>query len=101
MIDEFTKQGFGLGRLVGWSKTQYRRENPDNEVYFNANIFNNDGQKVWYGDLDLTVDGYKLQEIADKIGTLYVLWEHDGRFYNEAPTLNHIKEKAVKIFLKL
>jgi hypothetical protein len=57
---------------------------PDNEVYFNANIFVLGEGKIWYGDLDVTKDIEALQNVASRIGSdLYILREMDGRFENE------------------
>jgi endonuclease/exonuclease/phosphatase family metal-dependent hydrolase len=40
--------------------------------------------KIWYGDLDLTLDLPKLLELSREIGLdVLVLWEWDGRFENE------------------
>ena len=48
-------QGFNMGRLIAVSKSGYKSQYPNNEVVFNANIVTSEG-KVWYGDLDLTLD---------------------------------------------
>lgn len=77
------------GRLLSMSKTAYRDEHPDHLVYFNACIF--DGHKLsprrrrkatqlWFGDLDLTLDEAKLQELADRIGPIVVTPETPYRF---------------------
>lgn len=77
------------GRMVGGSKSMYRNAHPNNAPIFNANVVaeNPDGsyEKVWYGDLDLTVDFVKLKGAAEALGVkLYVLWEMDARFENES-----------------
>jgi hypothetical protein len=55
---------------------------------FNANICFEDG-KVWWGDLDLTIDEAQLADLAAQTGlTTHVLYESDGRFsYEDAPEL--------------
>lgn len=69
------------GRLVDSSKTCYTQKHPNNIVLFNANIFFDITGKVWYGDIDLTLDLDKLREIARKFKTdVVILGEHDGRF---------------------
>jgi hypothetical protein len=84
MSNFFIKEGFNLGRMVSFSKSSYREKYPDNEVYFNANIFVLGEGKIWYGDVDVTKDMTSLQNIAREIGKdLYVLSEMDGRFENE------------------
>jgi hypothetical protein len=40
--------------------------------------------KVWWGDLDLTLDWERLEKIATALNkSLFVLREMDGRFENE------------------
>jgi hypothetical protein len=57
---------------------------PDNEVYFNANIFVLGEGKIWYGDIDVTKEKEQLENVAREIGKdLYILREMDGRFGNE------------------
>jgi hypothetical protein len=52
--------------------------------------------KVWYGDLNLTLDYIVLKSIADTLDTkLYVLWEMDARFGEETKPLNELIEKSV------
>lgn len=68
------------GRLLAYSKTEYRRLFPTNVFAPNANLFT-DEAKIWFGDLDLTFDEDVVVEIAVRLGaTIYVLHEHDGRF---------------------
>lgn len=98
MQEILEKHGFRLARMVGWSKTFYRQEHPNHEVVFNANIFTESSGKIWYGDLDLTLDEPKLLEAAKEIGeSLYILWEMDGRFENENIDFELVKQKALKI----
>lgn len=83
------------GRMVGASKTRYRERHPDHAVIFNANVCTGQG-KVWFGDLDLTLDEPLLFELAKWLGDLvFVLWERDGRFENaQKPRL----DRAVAVF---
>ena len=75
---------FKYGRMISGSKSDYSRRHPDNKVYFNANVCTKSKGKIWYGDLDLTLDGEKLIEFAQNIGEeLFILREMDGRFENE------------------
>lgn len=71
------------GRMICASKGQYRYDNPRNVVLFNANLCTNE-DKLWYGDVDITVEADKLKKIASELNeVLYVLREMDGRFENE------------------
>ena len=72
------------GRIISFSKSGYREEFPDNEVYFNSNIFVLGEGKIWYGDIDVTKEKEQLENVARGIGKdLYILREMDGRFGNE------------------
>ena len=72
------------GRIISFSKSGYREEFPDNEVYFNSNIFVLEEGKIWYGDIDVTKEKEQLENVAREIGKdLYILREMDGRFGNE------------------
>lgn len=92
----FDAEGLRVGRMISGSKSAYRERHPDHEVCFNANVFSAQQGKIWYGDLDLTLDSEKLDRIAESLGEkLYVVREMDGRFENE--TLSEIKvmQKAI------
>lgn len=71
------------GRMVGASKSIYRYDNPTHVVVFNGNLVDEQGNKLWYGDLDLTLDIPALINLAEQVGSLYVVHEMDGRFENE------------------
>jgi hypothetical protein len=90
-----------MGRLLSYSKSIYRQTYPEHEVYFNANIFIHPGLKVWYGDLDITLDKNTLSEIAKELKTdLYILREMDGHFNvfgPEAVEWENLKDKAVQV----
>ena len=80
----FESHNFFDGRMIGGSKTSYRKEHEDNLIVFNANVVMPLYGKVWYGDLNLTEDYLVLREIAECLDTtLHILWEMDARFGNE------------------
>jgi hypothetical protein len=84
MKDIFKNYDFYFGRMISGSKSGYREKYPDNEIYFNANIFVLGEGKVWWGDLDLTLDEKNLKCVARDLGKdLFILREMDGRFENE------------------
>jgi len=81
-------------RLIGGSKSYYYRTHPHHVIYFNANIFTKEDGKIWYGDIDLTLDEEKLKQLsieADK--EVFLLSEMSGRFENEKNT--HPKNDAM------
>jgi len=84
------------GRLISASKSFYRDQFPDNEVYFNANIICGSVGKIWFGDIDCTIDSEELIKIADEIDEdIYVLYEMDARFGEENKPFDELKKKAV------
>ena len=92
----FKNEKLLAGRILSYSKSGYRDKFPDNEVYFNANIFVLGEGKVWFGDLDITLDEEKLKEVAEGLGKdLFILREMDGRFGNKDLPDSKIIELAV------
>jgi hypothetical protein len=76
------------GKMISWSKSGYRDENPENLAIFNANIIQKTErgyEKIWFGDLDITLDYEKLIRISECLDTeIFVLYEMDARFDNES-----------------
>lgn len=71
------------GKLICGSKGLYRHNNPRNVVIFNANIFTKEG-KIWYGDIDITKEEKLLIKASKELKQeLFVLYESDGRSFNE------------------
>lgn len=71
--------GLHHGRRISPSKSGYRSLFPGNFVIFNATIADDDGHRLWAGDLDLTRDEEKLVAFAQALGQrLYVLFEGDA-----------------------
>lgn len=96
MENFFVNEGLNLGRMISFSKSGYREKYPDNEVYFNCNIFVLGEGKVWYGDIDVTKDRDSLESISREIGKdLYILREMDGRFENEKLDDSEIIRRSV------
>jgi hypothetical protein len=96
MKEIFKNYGFYLSRMISSSKSGYRERYPDNQVYFNANIFILGEGKVWWGDLDITLDKDNLECVARDLGKdLFILREMDGRFENEKIKDSEIISKSV------
>jgi hypothetical protein len=99
IIESFKQQLLHPARMICGSKTNYLTNNPQNKVFFNANIIavgENLNRKIWHGDLDLTLDAQKLKLIAAKNETaLYVLRESDARLGSENEYIENLKRKAV------
>lgn len=97
--DVFLKHGFKVGRMICSSKPIYRNTYPENKFYFNANVISEKEGKVWYGDLDLTLDSKKLQLICNELKeNLYVLVEYDCREDKEKLPTAELISKAVHKF---
>jgi len=95
MEEIFESEKLLRGRMISSSKSSYRDRFPDNEVYFNSNIFVLGEGKIWYGDIDVTIEKEQLENVAREIGKdLYILSEMDGRFGNEELKDSEIITKA-------
>ena len=94
----FATNGLKLGRMIAPSKSEYCKEHQGDLVIFNANVITKKYGKIWYGDLNVSLDFDSLKNVADSIGEdLYILMEGDARFgYEKAPIDELIaKSKAV------
>lgn len=84
------------GRMISGSKSGYVERNRANLAIFNANVCTKNHGKIWFGDLDVTLDKDKLAVLAVEMNEdLYILRETDARFENEEKPLF---EYAVVIF---
>lgn len=91
-----SNEHLSIGRIISYSKSEYREANPNNVAYFNANIVTITDGKVWFGDLDLTKDGDTLKRVAIELGEpLFVLKELDCRFEDEGKSASELITKAV------
>lgn len=79
------------GAMISGSKSGYIQRNPKNMAIFNSNVIamGSQPEKIWYGDLDVTMSLEKLKTLAETIGTeVRVLREMDARFeYEEKPNV--------------
>ena len=76
-----------MAKMVGGSKSMYRRAYPENLVVFNGNVCT-EAQKIWYGDVDVTLEKQKYIDAAKAIDEpIYILREMDARFENEEKPL--------------
>ena len=88
MLADIAKKILGIsGRCFG-SKSGYTIRYPKNLAIFNANLCTKEDGKFWHGDIDLTKDEPIIKKLAAEINkTVYVLYEMDARFDNEAAPL--------------
>jgi len=66
------------GRMISNSKSDYAHNNPTHVIMFNADLVANN-EKIWWGDLDLTLDEEKLVKLAATLDTTLFLY-HEGEF---------------------
>lgn len=68
------------GRVLSGNKV-----GPEGHIcVWNANIVLENGDKVWFGDLDLTADQEDLQWYADDLGQpIFIMKEMNARFLRE------------------
>ena len=98
----FQKHKLYPGRMISGSKSEYYNQHPDNNIVFNGNIITKKEGKIWYGDLDITLEFDQLKEIADEIKQdLYILRESDARFDTENAGFKYWKENAIAIIKTL
>jgi hypothetical protein len=96
------------GRMLSASKSSYRRKHPDRDALFNACVFaiatadpadEPDAEQVWFGDVDLDLDGDRLQRAADAIGMRLVLTrEQPFRFDGLAAGMRSSAADRVRLF---
>ena len=98
ILEKFRENDLSIGRMISWSKSGYLESNPENLVCFNANIFTLDEGKIWHGDIDITKEQEKLEQVSAQLGKpLYILREMDGRFGNEELPQKQIIERAIAV----
>lgn len=68
--------GLHHGRMVSASKGWFIHAFPERAVVFNAYLADEEGNDLWWGDLDLTADEPALLDLAATLGeTLFVMAE--------------------------
>ena len=88
------------GRLLAWSKSAYLDDHPEDEVLFNACIFDEAGVEIWFGDLNLTLETDLPQRVADRVGVaIYVTPERPYRFEGLPPADERSREPGIRRFL--
>ena len=61
----------------------------------NANVFNAEAKRIWFGDIEIERDEKALIKLSGSIGPLYILYEAEGRFLEQQPSLSLIKDMAL------
>jgi hypothetical protein len=69
---------FKRGKILGFSKSIYHWEHPDNAVIFNAKIRDEDNQEIWSGDIDLTIDADTIRKKARIGGQVLTVYYEGG-----------------------
>lgn len=98
ILGSFYENGFISGRMISHSKSFYKKNFPNSQAYFNANVFVLGEGKVWWGDLDLTIDTEVLERISIACGKkLYIVPELYGRFEYEDASDEHVIRHSVAV----
>lgn len=84
-VDAIAERLLGpAGRMIAASKTRYWERHRTNLPVFNANVCTRERGKIWFGDLDLTLEEPQLRALARAINErIFVLHERAARFGNE------------------
>jgi hypothetical protein len=88
----FIKHRFNTGRMISGSKSGYRHRHPENEVIFNARIFTPKKHLIWWGDLDITLDYKKLQEVCNEINEELLITTESISWYAETKKYSEIEK---------
>ena len=64
---------------------------------FNADIFNEKGERIWFGDIDTYKDRSALLRLSAKAGDLFIFKRTDGGFSRQKPSLAQIRKFAAVI----
>ena len=98
IVKIFSSYRFNLGRIISYSKSSYKEANPNNIVFFNANVITEGRGKVWYGDLDITKDEDLLRKVSKELNEeLYILREMDARFNKVEVPIEELISKAIYV----
>ena len=60
--------GLPLSRQIALSRKGYRKRHPQHAVMYLATIANAAGTRLWWGDINLTVDEEMLVHLAELVG---------------------------------
>ena len=94
----FEDNGLVLNRCMG-SKSGYRKRFPENDIIFNSNIYISSENKIWYGDIDITLEKKNLQKICNQLNEdIIILYEMEGRFENEGKSYDDRLDHAHIMF---
>lgn len=100
-IDDILMKNLGWpGAMLAGSKSRYSEKHPNNLVVFNSNIAIPSKGKIWYGDIDITLDLKKLKEISKLLNEpIYIFYEMDYRFEKESLSLTEAANKASRYYI--
>lgn len=88
-----------MGKMLSASKTDYSKKHSKSTVFFNGNVYDSDGQKIWYGDIDLTRENKKIERLAKVLGeSIYVTAEQPFRW--SAQTRETLEEAITDEYVK-
>ena len=91
----FEKYDLPEGRMIAEIKSVYCKNHEGDLIIFNANVITEEHGKIWYGDLNISLDFDNLKNVADELHqNLYILMEGDARFGYENRPIAVLLSKA-------
>ena len=83
MVGIIEKRLGDVGNVLSSNRTRYRKTHPNNLIIFNSNIII-DNQKLWTGDIDITISNDDLIDISRIMNKdVYILFGADKRLKND------------------
>jgi hypothetical protein len=64
----FTAKDLYLGRKLTYDQATYEKEHRQRKPVFDVAICNLAGDAIWWGDLELSIDSEKIQNISEELG---------------------------------
>ncbi len=64
---------------------------------FKTVIFDSEGKRIWFGDIDIDNAGEALLTLSVKLGPLYLIHETDARFLSKSPVPRFISHIATVV----
>jgi hypothetical protein len=64
---------------------------------FRAVVFDSEGKRRWFGDIDIEKAGEALLSLSEKLGPLYLIDGADGRFLSRRPPPRFLRHIATVV----
>ena len=95
--DEISGMSFTVESLLGVKGTRLAYSGTKKPCVFKVDIFDSEGKKIWFGDIDIEKAGEGLLTLSAKLGPLYLINDTDGRFLSKTPPARFISHIATVV----